>query len=274
LDENEPYSQYEERAMTDETRVEGFPNSAHVPRTFHGFGCLVWAAAALLIVVLLLPGMDCGSRRAPRRVQCMNNLRQIGLAMQNYHSEYGCLPPAYIADAQGRPLHSWRLLLLPYLDQGEVYNRLKLNEPWGSPHNRSVLKEEDAAQQFHCPSAQNPKDETSYVMIVGPGTISDGPHSVRLKDIKDGSSNTIMVVEIENSGIHWAEPRDLDFKDMSFQINDPNGKGIGSYHPQIANVLFSDGSVRPISNEIDPKLLKSIITINGKEDVSEFFRNP
>ena len=193
--------------------------------------------------------------------------------MHNYHDKYGCFPPAYIADAKGRPLHSWRVLLLPYMEQGTLYDRLKLDEPWDSPHNRSILKNKDAAQWFQCPSALNPKDETSYVMSVGADTISDGPHSVRLEDIKDGSARTIMIVEVKDSGIHWAEPRDLDFKGMSFRINDPNGKGIGSYHPGIANVLFADGSVRSIRNDVDPKLLKSLITINGKEDVSEFFRN-
>jgi prepilin-type processing-associated H-X9-DG protein len=276
VDENEPYSQYEDHTMTDETRVEGVPNPARVPRTFLGCGCLVWAAVGLLFLgvigALLLPPVG-QPREAGRRMQCANYLKQIGLAMQNYHSKYGCFPPAYVADAKGRPLYSWRVLLLPYLEQGGLYDRLKLDEPWNSPHNRSVLQDEGAAQCFHCPSAPNPKDETSYVMVVGPGTISDGAHSVRLKDIKDGTSNTIMVVEVKDSGIHWAEPRDLDFKDMSFRINDPNGKGIGSYHPGIANAAFADGAVRPISNDIDPKLLKSLITINGTEDVSEFFRN-
>jgi len=262
--------------MTDETRAEGVPNSAHAPRTFLGCGCLAWAAAGIVflgvVVALLLPAIQSGRESVPR-VRCPNNLKQIGLAMHNYHFKYGCFPPAYVADAKGRPLQSWRVLLLPYVEQGGLYDRLKLDEPWDSPHNRSVLQDEGATQCFHCPSAQNPKDETSYVLIVGPDTISDGPHSMRLEDIKDGPSNTIMIVEVKDSGIHWAEPRDLDFKSMSFRISDPNGKGIGSYHPGIANVAFADGSVRSIRDDIDPKLLKSLITINGKEDVSEFFRN-
>jgi len=260
--------------MTDETRVEGIPNPAHVPRTFLGCGWLAWAAAGilLLVAVALLWPAKCTTREAPRRMQCANNLKQIGVAMLNYHDKYGCFPPAYVADAKGRPLHGWRVLLLPYMEQGTLYDRLKLDEPWDSPHNRALLQHA-VARYFRCPSASNAEDETSYVMIVGPGTISDGPHSVRLEDITDGASNTIMIVEVKDSGIHWAEPRDLSFKDMSFRINDPNGKGIGSYHPGIASVLFADGAVRSISNEIDPKLMKSLITINGKEDVSEFFRN-
>jgi len=260
--------------MTDETRAEGVPNPAHAPRTFLGCGFLVWAALGLLTAVLLLQVFsEWGSREAARRMACVNNLKQIGLAMHNYHDKYGCFPPEYVADAQGRPLHSWRVLLLPYLDQAELYNRLKLDEPWDSPRNRLLLKDEIAAQEFHCFTAQNPKSETSYIMIVGPGTISDGPHPVRLKDIKNGPSNTIMIVEVKDSGIHWAEPRDLTFEDLDFRVKNPSGKGINSDHPTVANVLFADGAVRSISNEIDPKLMKSLITINGKEDVSEFFRN-
>jgi prepilin-type processing-associated H-X9-DG protein len=276
LDENEHYSQWEDHTMTDETRAEGVPNSAHAPRTFLGCGCLAWAVAGILFfgvaVALLLPA-KCSSREAARRAQCTNNLKQIALAMHIYHEKYGCLPPAYVADAKGHPLHSWRVLLLPYLEQGGLYDRLKLDEPWDSPHNHSLLQNEYAAQEFHCPSALNPKDKTSYVMIVGPGTISDGPHSVRLEDIKDGTLYTIMIVEVKDSGIHWAEPRDLTFEGMDFRVKDPGGKGINSDHPTVANVLFADGAVRSISNDIDSKLLKSLITINGKEDVSEFFRN-
>ena len=111
-------------------------------------------------------------------------------------------------------------------------------------------------------------------MVTGPNTISDGPHSVGLGDIKDGSQNTIMVVEIKNSGIHWAEPRDLDFASMSFRINDPDGKGISSDHPGVAYVVFADGHVGCLSDDMDPKLVKALLTINGGEDVSEFTGRP
>lgn len=225
----------------------------------------------VLVIWLLLirPMMDAFHERATR-MQCPNNLKLIGLAMSKYEQAYHSLPPAFIADSNGRPLYSWRVLLLPFLEQDELYNRVKLDEPWDSPHNRSVLQDEAVAQRFHCPWADNPKDETTYVMIVGPNMISDGPHSVRFADIKDGLSNTIMIAEVKNSGIHWAEPRDLDFREMSFRVNDPDGKGISSNHHGVANVGFADGSVRTIGGDFDPKLLKALITINGGEDVSWF----
>jgi len=222
-----------------------------------------------LLVALLLPAR-CVCREAARRMLCSNNLKQIGLAMHNYHEKFGCFPPAYVADAQGRPLHSWRVLVLPFLEGESLYRQISIDEPWDSVHNQDVFKKLPPPIVYHCPTAANPKDETCYAMIIGQHTISDGPHSVRLKDIKDGSTNTIMIAEIKDSGIPWYEPRDLNFKEMSFHINDPDNKGIGSYHLGHANTVFADGSARNVEEGTDPKLLKALITIDGGEDVSKF----
>ncbi len=259
---------------SDENHAEEISAAAPAQCTVLGCGGCVWSAAGLLflfvMVALFLPAR-CVVREAPRRMQCTNNLKLIGLAMHNYHQMYGCFPPAYIADAKGRPLHSWRVLILPFMEAESLYKKIRLDEPWDSTHNREVFQKEPALKVYRCPSADNPKDETCYVMIVGPDTISDGPHSVRLEDIKDGTSNTIMIAEIKDSGIHWAEPRDLDYQNISFQINDPNGRGIGSYHREYTNVTLADGSVRSIRNDTDPKLLKALITINGRENLDRIW---
>jgi prepilin-type processing-associated H-X9-DG protein len=205
---------------------------------------------------------------AANRMHCANQLQQFAMAMHNYTTAYHSFPPAFIADRDGRPLLSWRVLLLEFLDN-ETYKKIRLNEPWDSPHNRDVFQKADLPQRnFHCCSATNPEDETCYVMVVGPNTISDGPHSVRFGDIKDGTPNTILFVEVKNSGIHWAEPRDLDFGGMSFRINDPSRKGVSSYHPGLAGVVFADCHVQFIEDGVDPKLVKALMTINGGEDVS------
>jgi hypothetical protein len=230
---------------------------------------------AVLVVVILAGGLYYAFHVAwqyANQMNCANRCTQIALAMHNYAQTYRSFPPAYTTDRNGRPLHSWRVLLLPYIEQETLYKKIRLNEPWDSPHNSGVLQR-TILTFYHCPSAPSPETDTNYVMVVGPAAISDGPHSVGFGDIKDGTSNTIMFVEIKNGGIHWAEPCDLDFGSMSFRVNDPNGRGIGSYHPGGAFVKLADASGRFIADDFDPKLLKALITINGGEDGSGFFRN-
>jgi hypothetical protein len=238
-----------------------------------GCGCLHVAA---LVLVLLVAGAYYAYYGEPGcSMHCLNQLQQISLAVHCYAQAYHCLPPAYIADHDGHPLLSWRVLILPYLGENDVFKKVRLNEPWDSPHNREVFQKATGPNYyFHCCSATSPECDTSYVMVVGRNMTSDGPHSVRLGDIKDGASNTILLVEIKNSGIHWAEPRDLAFDSMSFRVNDPNWKGVGSYHNGVAHVALCDASIRSINDNFEPRVLKSLLTINGSEDVSAFINQP
>ena len=121
---------------------------------------------------------------------------------------------------------------------------------------------------FRCPSdADASSSETSYMMIVGPGTISDGTSvSPRIGDgISDGVLHTILLAEVTNSGVHWWEPRDLDASQMSFKINSASGTEIGSRHPGTANVLMCAGHVESISEDTEPELIRAMPTIAGGE---------
>jgi len=221
-----------------------------------------------LPIALLLPAVQ-AAREASRRSQCCNNLKQLALAMHNYHDTYKCFPPAYIADESGKPMHSWRVLVLPFIEQQALYERYDFDEPWDSPANLALAQ--TVIPAFRCPSdavASGP--ETNYVMIVGPGTLYDGEESTSMRNIKDGTSNTIMFVEVVGSGINWLEPRDLDIEQLSFQINAPGGQGIQSSHPGGANVAFCDGSVRFLSETIDPQTLQNLITIDDGNPVGGF----
>jgi len=214
-----------------------------------------------ILAALLLPAVQ-AAREAARRSQCTNNLKQIALAMHNYHDVNKCFPPAVITDKDGRPMRSWRVAILPYLEQRPLYDAYNFNEPWDSPRNR-VLG--DAVPPvYRCPSDGKPAStETNYVMIVGKGTVGGLPNeAVRLSDITDGSSNTIMIVEVTGSGIHWMEPRDLSVDDIGRMINDGSGKWISSNHPSGVNVALCDGSVRFLSEQIDAQTLRSLILRN------------
>jgi prepilin-type processing-associated H-X9-DG protein len=230
----------------------------------------VFVVCGGILIALLLPAVQAAGEAA-RQMQCANNLKQIGLAMHNYHDQYNCFPPAYIADENGRPMHSWRVLLLPFMDQQALYEQYDFKEPWDGPNNSRLVGTIDNVF-YRCPSEDSTvgRSQTSYVMIVGPGTISDGPTPTRISQIADGTSNTIMLVEVTGSGIHWAEPRDLKLEEVTFAVNDGAGNGIGSRHPGVANVLLCDGTAHSIDESIDPELLRDITTIAGGEDVGRF----
>ena len=166
-------------------------------------------------------------------------------------------------------MHSWRVLLLPFMDGQALYDQYRFDEPWDSPHNLALVKDVPVGENrrfpiFHCPEdSDSDKWDTSYVMVVGPQTLSNGPTSTNA--VPDGTSNTIMIVEMSDSGIHWMEPRDLKFDEMSFKIDDPNVAGIRSGHRNGVNAVFCDASIHWIPKDTDPKIVKGLLTRNGGE---------
>ncbi len=221
-----------------------------------------------ILIALLLPAVQ-AAREAARRSQCTNNLKQIALAMHNYHDMYKCLPPAVITDASGRPMRSWRVAILPFLEQSPLYERYKFNEPWDGPNNRNLHN--ISVPTYRCPSDPGPANstETSYVMIVGEHTVGGLPNEViHFSDIRDGLSNTIMIVEVTGSGIHWMEPRDLSVEEINRKINDGSGKWISSRHPGGANVALCDASVRFLAQTLDRETLRLLIDPNDGKAVN------
>ena len=108
---------------------------------------------------------------------------------------------------------------------------------------------------------------TNYVVVVGDQTAFPGHRTTKLADIEDGAENTILLVEIGNSDIHWMEPRDLDFDTLSFIVNDPHRPGISSPHPCGPGVSFADGAGIRLAESLRPKTLQALITISGQESV-------
>jgi hypothetical protein len=170
-------------------------------------------------------------------------------------------------------MHSWRVLLLEFLDH-DLYAKYDFRRPWNSVGNLHVAEMMKPDGPYRCPTEQQDKMNTSYVMLVGPAAFSDGPTGRNRKEIADGLANTIAVVEMSPSGIVWTSPYDLEVPEMSFKINDPDHIGVRSCHSSVACVLFADGKTWYLSaDSVTDKLLKVLITINGQEDVSAFSRN-
>lgn len=234
------------------------------------------------------------TREAARSAQCINNLKQIGLGLLNYESKYGCFPPAYVADARGRPLYSWRVLLMAELDRtdgwfgGQLAGSFRFDEPWDSPNNRT-LHQLRPDTLFHCPSyssgagSTSSSTETNFVAVVGPGTLfpTDGS-SRRLVDVTDGPEDTLVVVEVVDAGIHWMEPKELNWGTMSFRLNDRTHPSISSHHPYGRSsypgphVLTLDDMVTCLPRNLHPGTLRAILTIAGGERIErgEWNRSP
>ena len=222
---------------------------------------LVWAAAF--------------SRHEPAaRSRCINNLKCIALAMSSYHDDFGCLPPAFIADEKGRPEHSWRVLILPYLekigvaDKGELrhlYESYDFSEPWDGPTNRKLA--------HHMPLVYNCRNDpgrsastTSYLVIIGEHSAFPGGRSVNFADIRDEKPSTILGVETSNSGINWMEPRDCPIEALRFGPREVHELHIGGNHPGGAYAWFADRAVRFLKeSELSSETLKSLATIDGRE---------
>jgi hypothetical protein len=221
-----------------------------------------------ILVALLLPAVQ-AAREAARRSQCTNNLKQIVLALHNYHDDYQSFPPAYVADATGRPMHSWRVLILPYLEEGGLYSQFDLSQPWDSPQNAALAAR--MPRVFACPSDPAAGSSTHYLAVVGPGTAFDPAALLTLDQLTagDGTANTLLVVESTNA-VNWLEPVDLDFNSMSFTINDPAGNAIGSHHPAGAGAAFADGSVHFLSSQMPSDNVRGLITTTGGEPVQPY----
>jgi hypothetical protein len=234
----------------------------------------VLVAICAILVALLLPGPPRHWVGEASREKCRDNLHTIALALHNYHDDHHCFPPAYIADTEGRPMHSWRVLILPYLDQQALYERYDITQPWDAPDNANLAEEFPTPEVYRCPSdahdgAGSP-DDTSYLAIVGPHTCWPGAEPVSLDQVSDDSEETLLVVESSDSGIHWMEPRDLHISQMAMTVNPDTAQGIASPHPGGAFVMRVDGAVRFVANDLDAETLRRLIERDDGERVVGF----
>ncbi|MBC8116445.1 MAG: DUF1559 domain-containing protein [Candidatus Saccharimonas sp.] len=218
-----------------------------------------------ILLALLLPAVQ-QAREAARRTQCKNNLKQIGLALHNYHDTFNKFPAAHLNDLQDQPKLSWRVSILPYIDQPQIFNSYAFNDAWDSPSNSMLLN--PMPRTYACPSHSAPGSiNTCYATFTGDNTVLGAGKCVSLRDVTDGTSNTLMIVEACRLNIPWMKPQDIDAATFT-RIGDPNG--VSSFHTGGAHVLMADGSVRFVSVNVDPNVVKALITHNGDEAVPEF----
>jgi hypothetical protein len=229
---------------------------------------LACATAMLTIGVLWFAVRE--AVEAARQSACQGYMNQLQLALRNYETTNGNLPPAYVNGPDGKPWHSWRVLLLPFLQHQVVYDQYRFDEPWDSSHN-AALADKISPNLFRCTNAPGGKREwnTNYVAVVGKETAFPGAGTVSSDDITDGVENTILLVEIGNSDIHWMEPRDLEYRSLTLQT-DPgkaSSMSVSSHHPAGPGVVFADRiTAYRIHSPFQMPTLRGLLTIAGEEE--------
>ena len=216
---------------------------------------VVLVAIVGVLAALLIPAVG-AARQAAKRMQSQNNLKQIALAIHNYHDVYGVLPPAVVTDASGKPLYSGRVLLLPYLEQSNLYEMWDKSAAWDSPANRGLSQTVIAT--FRDPADVGPAANTSYLFVSGTGTMFETGKKLKLQDLTDGTSNTLMFVEVKQSGINWAEPLEWDAASRPL----PPGN-----HRSGNQAAMADGSVRSLAPQTPRAAIGAAVTRAGGEAV-------
>jgi prepilin-type processing-associated H-X9-DG protein len=241
-----------------------------VPRTIgSGRRWTRWAVGSL-VVAALAAGTGISVHRAVRdlrKSECVNNLKSIGRASYRYQEEHGHFPAATITDSRGKPLLSWRVALLPYLGERDLYAQFRLDEPWDSPHNRALVARMPAV--YACPSEpRRARGMTRYQAVVGPnaglgvvGTMFEARRGVDIREATDGTSNTILVAEAATL-VPWTRPDDLRY------AQDAPLPSFGSRHRGGFHVAFVDGSVRLLKFTLAPETLRTLLTRDGGEVLS------
>lgn len=218
------------------------------------FGVMALLCTGIL-VALLVPAIG-QARMAAQRMQSSNNLKQIALALHNYHDTFGTFPPAYIPDEDGKPMHSWRVLILPFVEANHIYDQYDFSQPWDSPANLQACQTMPGAYISPALGADDMAERTTYVAISGPKTVLGTEQGHSLSKIAAGSSNVMMVVEDTTNPVPWYKPVDIspqaltskNFDDQYFHgIQAAMADGAVHFFPedskqQVQGMMSIDGS--------------------------------
>jgi hypothetical protein len=246
------------------------------PADGRGASVLKWVVfvVGVLCLAACLLALPCTQqiRDGEGWVESANHVKVIGLALRTYHEVNGRLPPAVVRGKDGRPLYSWRVLLLPYLEQEGLYERFALDEPWDSPHNKPLL--EDIPRWYLSPEARDDAPGlTRYQVFVGPGTAFERD-GLTWGDFPDGLSNTLLVVAAGDP-VPWTKPEDLAYDPgkplppLGHLFSRPAVKVLCYPVTTEQGFLgcFADGSVRFLRGDAGEGAVRALITRNGGEKV-------
>lgn len=222
-----------------------------------------WIAWVLVLLVAVMAWPVFQAVRVARQKAHLSasrvKLKQIGVALHRYHDTYECFPPAYVLGPEGKPWHSWRVLLLPFLDERELYDRYRFDEPWDGPHNRDLQARRPDVYASGLQQSSL-KTVTTYLGVVSRRTMWPAHYCVKIGDVTDGPSNTIMLLENADSDVVWSEPREMREKDAIGLLRPDASDQMVKPQALPIPAVFADGTVRVISRDINRDLFVSLLT--------------
>jgi hypothetical protein len=252
--------------------VMGFWTIVHWPDDIQK-GAAYGAVATLLFLCscgLLLPAVA-SARGAAQQVNCRGQMMQVALALLNYHDVYKSFPPAFVADKDGKPMHSWRVLVLPFMECDDIYKAYKFDEPWDGPNNRRLASKIPSVYQCpgHIARYGSGRHETQYLAVVGPETVWPGTSSTKLSDVKDKHAHTILFLEVHGQGVHWMEPRDVTMQE-AIELLGPSAarSSTGHYHESVFYrhydprrcIAYVDRHVGELAYRIEAQSIRTLCT--------------
>ena len=267
------------RTMSESTE-ESNPDSPVTEPSGHLRFRLRKSVIAVIVICVLLavfaPSVR-HMRRLTLQVQCQNNLKQIALALHNYHDVHKAFPSATTYADDSTPLHSWRVAIVPYLEQQPFYDRYDYREPWNGPNNSllgddipDTWYEKDGTPfvtvlcppWYRCPGAPKSQNRwlTNYVMLIDdrPGKPNGPPNRPGSVPPSFDDKSAVIIIEIADSDIHWMEPRDVLLSELSMKINDRTKRSLSSYHGG-ACVVHADGTVEILDETTTEERVRELL---------------
>lgn len=230
-------------------------------KSFSLWKVLAVAGVLALLIALIFPATR-SAPQAANRTRCLNNLKNITLALICYADSHKSFPPAYTVDANGNRLHSWRTLILPYLDQQALYESIDLSKPWNDPTNARAFGTE--LDVFSCPAAKLSGGLTTYLGNAATDGCFTGEHPRPVSGNTFPHHQTLLVVEVASShAVHWMAPQDAD---ETILLN--FGSGNKSAHIGVLNAGFVDGTVRTLSVDLDSHIRRALISASGRDEIN------
>ena len=252
-------SEYVAKAENNQTR-------RYLTYVMQGVVLLVLIGVTTAVVTYFLWPTFNQLRDRRNKTACLNNLQLIASALNEYSSKYGTYPPSIVYDDTGKPMHSWRVLILPELGYPALYDNYDFNTPWDSEHNANFMMQ--CPEEYISPAADNHTgNEGTYFLITGKGTIFPKGAPLGQKEITDGRHNTLLVVESENSAGEWTKPQDIEFAKLNRQIGAQGANAIGGNHNKGATAVMADGTPVWLPDDLDPVLLDAMISPAAKDEI-------